>query len=291
MPGSHANSIALIINADDFGFFTAVSKGIVRCAQMGAISATGIMANGPRFDAVIDWLRDLTHIDIGVHLNLTYGEPLSRNGLRHRALPGGRFLPKMVTSALVLQKTLSVSDVKAEWRSQIDRCLDSGLKLQFLNSHEHIHILPPLTRVIHELAKEYGIAYIRYPRPEWKLHGLTAQKFLRNFLMQMTIGLNRNVPTAPSIQVLGIDVSGRLSFEYLSARLTALVPGQFYELMCHPGYFDPGEMKDHTLNHFHAWQQELAVLISPAFKALMRKHHLQLSHFSALKTDAKASRF
>lgn len=286
MPDSHTDSVALIINADDFGFFSAVSKGIVKCAQTGAISATGIMANGPQFDTIKNWLPDLAHIDIGVHLNLTYGAPLSKNCLHHRAFPDGRFLTKIATSALVLRKTLSASDVKAEWRCQIDRCLDAGMKLQFLNSHEHIHILPPLTRVIQELAEEYGIAHIRYPRPEWPLQNLSAQNFLRNFMIQTAIGLNRSFPAAPAVQVLGIDASGRLSYEYLNARLTTLVPGKVYELMCHPGYFDPDEIKDNTLIAFHAWQQELAVLTCPEFKALMRKYHLRLSRFSALKNDS-----
>ena len=31
-----------------------------------------------------------------------------------------------------------------EWRAQIERCLDSGLRVSFLNSHEHLHMLPAL---------------------------------------------------------------------------------------------------------------------------------------------------
>ena len=286
MPNPHPNSIALIINADDFGFFAAVTKGIIQCAQKSAISATGIMANGPRFDEFKNQLIDLTHIDIGVHLNLTYGEPLSKNCRRHGAMQGGCFRPKIETAALVLQKSLSASDVKAEWRSQIDRCLDAGLNLHFLNSHEHIHILPALTRIIQELAHEYGIVHIRYPRPEWKRHPVTAKNFLRNLLMHIAIGLNKNFPTDSLIHVLGINVSGRLSFEYLSACFNRLIPGQVYELMCHPGHFDPEEMKDASLNHFHLWQQELEVLTSPALAAQMRKQHLHLARFSILKQGA-----
>lgn len=42
-----AAPVRLIINADDYGYFTCVNRGILAAAKAGAITATGVLANSP----------------------------------------------------------------------------------------------------------------------------------------------------------------------------------------------------------------------------------------------------
>jgi hypothetical protein len=58
-----------------------------------------------------------------------------------------------------------------------------------------------------------------------------------------------------------------------------LEPGKTYELMCHPGYYNPAEIGDTALTRFHAWQEELELLTSDGFKTLMQKYSIRLSRF------------
>ncbi len=60
--------IQLIINADDYGYFPCVSRGIIEAAQAGALTATGILANHPDLSTQLDWLDSVPHLDVGVHL-------------------------------------------------------------------------------------------------------------------------------------------------------------------------------------------------------------------------------
>lgn len=287
MATHRANLIPLVINADDFGYFASVSRGIVECARKGSITATGVIANGPRFKELIPWLFELPHIDLGVHLNLTYGIPLTSDFRRNPALRGGQFTAKMNTAALIMLKALPVDAVKAEWRAQIERCLEAGLTVRFLNAHEHIHILPMLAGPIEDLAREYGIAHVRRPVPDWKARPLTASSLLRNMLMQLAVVANSASRSTPSIRVLGIGASGKLTFDYLNKCFARLSPGSVYELMCHPGYFDPDEIEDPSLCSFHAWQQELELLNGSRFRMLLKKREIHLSRFSQLSNETQ----
>jgi predicted glycoside hydrolase/deacetylase ChbG (UPF0249 family) len=46
--------------------------------------------------------------------------------------------------------------------------------------------------------------------------------------------------------------------------------------MCHPGHFDPDEVRDPALVRYHGWEQELAALRSPAFAELRQRHSVRL---------------
>jgi predicted glycoside hydrolase/deacetylase ChbG (UPF0249 family) len=270
--------ISLIINADDFGYFSSVSRGIAECARQGVITATGIMANGPRFAELKSWLDKIPYIDLGVHLNITYGKPLSTDYQRHLA----KFKGHLETAALIMQNAIPVAAVKAEWRAQIERCLEAGLTISFLNTHEHIHLLPMLAGRLEELAQEYGIEHIRHPRPEWIGGTASFSSILRNLLMHMAIISSGVSRLKPRIQMIGNLVSGKLDLNYLKRCFAGLVPGRTYELMCHPGFYNPNEIQDSRLCKFHAWEQELNVLTGFGLKSLMRQRHIQLTRFSEL---------
>lgn len=284
MPDQKKNPpIFIVVNADDFGYFASVSRGIVECARQGTVTATGVMANGPRFDELINWLYDLPQIDVGVHLNLTYGRPLSQVCRRYMLPFGGFFAPRVKTAGMILQKRLPVAVIKSEWRTQIERCLNAGLTIRFLNTHEHIQILHGLTDVMLELAREYRIENIRLPRPEWKAWPASFSAVIRNLLLYTATNLNGTFRLRNPIRVIGIGVSGKLTFEYLYRLFTSLVPGRIYELMCHPGFYDPDEIRDHRLRRFHSWQQELDLLTGRALKDLLQGFHIKLQRFRDIR--------
>lgn len=279
MQNENNQPIFLIINADDYGFFPSVSRGIVYCAKQGVVTAIGIMANGPQFDSLVGKLHDLSQISFGIHLNVTYGKPISKDCAQYLEATGGFFPGKFKTAGMVIKKQLPVSAVMAEWRAQIERCFDSGLDIRFLNTHEHIHLLPPLAGPILGIAQEYGIRHVRHPEPEWKTRPLTCNAFLRNFLIQITNFFNRTHRSYLPIPVIGIAASGKLTTEYLDQRFGLLKPGKTYELMCHPGYHDPGTIRDPALTRFHSWNEELELLTSNTFKTLLKSYNIKLSGF------------
>jgi len=245
----------LIVNADDYGYFNSVSQGILEAASHGIVTATGIFANSGHFAEHVGWLRDNASLDLGVHLNITNQAPLTINMQNRLSRWTGHFPGKYTMSRALLSGKITTEDVRSEWRAQIKRCFDEGLQIRFLNSHEHIHMLPPLFPVLQALAGEYGISHIRFPTSE-PFRNLTTGALVRDILIKITGLFNRPHLTNPAARFLGLGESGRLGTEYLQQRLPELKPGHVYELMCHPGYYDANEINDSRLLNYHDWKRE-----------------------------------
>ena len=276
--------IRLVVNADDYGYFNCVSKGILELAQHGWVTATAVMANSPNFVEQAKRLAACDAVDVGVHLNLTYGPPLTERMAERLTFNGRVFSSKSRMARAILSKEIAGEDVELEWRAQIVRCLDAGLKIVFLNSHEHLHALPGLAPHVWNLAKAFGIAHVRVPRSEWSWP-LTPAGLVRNLAIDIVRPFNRSQASRQSPRFIGLGQSGRISLDYLRRLLGTLSRDRAYELMCHPGYFDPQEITDPSLRSYHAWEQEMAVLRSPELKQLYEDLNVQLvgyRHFPPL---------
>ena len=279
-------AIRLIVNADDYGYFPCVSRGILQAAISGVVGATGILANGPQVAEQARWLDDCEDLDLGVHLNLTAGRPLTQ-ALAER-LDQGRFPSPFALAARLLTGRIGVALVRDEWRAQIESLLSlrpGGLPLRFLNSHEHVHMLPPLFRVATGLAREYRLPFIRRVRVDWRPpFGVPA--LLRNLVMGAMVLANSGQADRAQPLFIGLSRSGRLDLAYLKARFAGLRPGSVYELMCHPGLFDPAQITDPRLLVYHDWEGELALLCGEAFRSLCASYGIELTNYRALASRA-----
>ncbi len=279
----------LIINADDYAYFDCVSRGILACADAGTVTATGVFANSPLLDEHAAWLEGYPALDVGVHLNLTDRMPLTRP--LTSALSGchGRFPGKFAISRAILARRIPVHLVRDEWRAQIERCLANNLRPRFLNSHEHIHMLPPLYPVAVALADEYGIGHVRFSTPEWP-RTASASALMRDGIMAVLAGINRlrMVRAAPGF--LGMSESGRLSSQFLSQLLPKLRPGRIYELMCHPGSPATGETVDERILSYHDWDLERRTLSDPQTKVELARHNIRLIGYRHLRITPEGLR-
>lgn len=272
-------TIQLIVNADDYGYFSCVSRGIVEAAQSGAITATGILANKPDLNTQLQWLDAVPQLELGLHLNLTFGQPLT-SVMRDKLVRwNGCFPNAYLMSLLIVTGKISVAVVREEWCAQIEAC--QSKKLVFLNSHEHIHMLPVLFPLAVELAQTYNIPHVRLTQAEW-LKPLTGAGLIRNTLMQTMQMFNQRHIKTPTPLFLGLSHSGKLNYDALSLIFSKLQAGQCYELMCHVGRFDTNEITDAKLLAYHDWEAELALLQSPALQELYQQFNIQLSHYSHL---------
>jgi hypothetical protein len=273
-----------VVNADDYGYFRAVTRGILETVDAGAVTATGVLANGPALAAYASALRERPEVDAGVHLNLTLGEPLT-GGVRERlARSGGRWPGRAGLLAALLTRALRPADLMAELRAQIERCLGLGLVVRFLNGHEHVHMLPGVLPRVRALAAEYGIAFVRIVTPEWRsgTGGLRAGPLARSAVLQALAWLHWRAGPVPGPRLVGAGVSGHLTTADLDRRLARLAPGRDYELMCHPGFRDDGEVRDPGLLAFHHWDEERKLLAGPGFRARCEAFGVRLARFRDL---------
>jgi predicted glycoside hydrolase/deacetylase ChbG (UPF0249 family) len=107
----------------------------------------------------------LLPFDLGVHLNLTQGRPLT-----------GRCYPAALldrrccfagigrTAALLLARSKRFeSNIRSELRAQIERVLASNVSVTHFNGHQYIELVPLVGDLMIELALQYGIHVLRLP--------------------------------------------------------------------------------------------------------------------------------
>jgi predicted glycoside hydrolase/deacetylase ChbG (UPF0249 family) len=281
----HSDSApCLVVNADDYGGFACVSRGIIEAAESGVVTATGVFANMSSFEERVAWLKQCEELDVGVHLNLTDGAPLTERMRKSLARWSGAFPRKLAMVMAILSGTVRLDDIEGEWRAQVERCRGAGLKLSFLNSHEHLHMLPGLLPMAKRLAADYDIAHVRFPTARFGGADSMAS-LVRSAVINVLGALNRRHADAVAAGFIGMEASGRLTIEYLENAMPRLRGGGVYELMCHPGRFDPQEVTDPRLLGYHDWEGELRTLTGPAVRELLDRCSVRLIGFRHLGVE------
>ena len=151
----------VIVNADDFGCSSHITRDISRCIASGRVSSTTIMANMPAFAEACEAARDGGYLDrIGVHLNLTTGAPLSDPPPEFRDESGNLAFPEIRRGG----STTLLRAAAAELRAQVRRVIDAGIRPTHFDSHNHIINGWPYLHVALDVAREYGVDKMRLTR-------------------------------------------------------------------------------------------------------------------------------
>jgi len=276
-------AIRLVVNADDFGLAERVNDGILLAHRSGIVTAASLMPVGRAFEHAADGCRRVPTLDVGVHLTLVAETPLLANA---STLTGGdgRF-PRAVGAFMkrYLQGKIRRADIEAELRAQIERLLDHGLTPTHLDSHQHLHALPGVARIVRQLAARYGIPFVRVPVEEFRIHRpLSLRAVYRragalllrgSWLAARLAGAAR---AGRRLRFLGFAEGGRLNRARLHRLLLSLQPGRTYELMCHPG-FTPREPDIRHWSYHH--EQELLALTSASTRAVIAARGIRLCSF------------
>src|ERR1700751_1771878 len=67
----------LIVNADDLGWTEGVNRGIAEAHRNGIVTSASLLANGAAFASGVELARSTPRLGVGVHLNLSDGEPVA----------------------------------------------------------------------------------------------------------------------------------------------------------------------------------------------------------------------
>lgn len=162
-------SMALIVNADDFGKSPEVNKAIAECFNKGYINRTTVMVNMPYAEEAFDIAKENGFIDkVGLHINLTEGRPLSDSIKLNSDFCNmeGVFTAAFYRSTkkrLHMDKE-SVSDITEEVKAQIDKYLSLGFTLKHIDSHHHVHTNYPVYKSLKILSRYYNFSSIRLSR-------------------------------------------------------------------------------------------------------------------------------
>ena len=158
-----------ILNADDFGMSEAYNRAILEGYSSGILKSAGLVANGEAFEEawknVIPACPDL---GVGIHLNVIEGKSLCL-GLDRLTDEEGNFnnsYAQLLLKSLNKKDTAFMEQLEKEFRAQIEEVM-KHTKVTHIDSHVHVHSIPPIFELVCRLAKEYGIKQIRsqYEKP------------------------------------------------------------------------------------------------------------------------------
>lgn len=260
----------VVLHADDYGMNSAVNAGILRAFRDGLLTSTSLLANAPGADAACAAWPKLTDdlrsgsvassdrrrqlgdhqepFDLGIHLNLTQGRPLSTsypdellNGhgqfpgigpvFRQLRCPGSRF------RAAVLQ----------ELQLQIQRMLDHHIQPTHLNGHQYVELMPGVSELIPELVTKYRIPVVRVARETGLVRTVLGSgrvapfgvALIKRYYAARFQRLRSISPLKSPIRFFGTAHAGLVSRSILSQFLRFSSPHGCTEIGLHPA-IEPG---------------------------------------------------
>jgi len=232
----------VILNADDFGWTDGHNLAVEKASMLGVLHRASLMCTGEAFYEAVELAQRLPKLGVGVHLTLNEGFPLTK----HTSLPNvtcvnGAFYDDAFDLArLWLQGKLITDEVSLEWRCQLERALEAGIRPTHLDSHKHVHLIPPLLEVVIALAQEAHIDYIRLPL-ERSFRHILRRGVSGVILWMLAIRASKRLLQAGmkfADHFIGIGYSGEMTSSRLR-RSMLHAGGGLTEIMVHPAVVTP----------------------------------------------------
>ena len=268
----------LIVCADDFGCSSAINQAVLRAHEEGILTTASLMVNETASAEAVALARASSRLGVGLHLTLSHG---------HATLPP-RDVPGLVNAEGELPGNLGdavwrylcrrdlLAPLRAEIHAQFGKFRATGLALDHVNGHLHLHLLPTVFRILMEDAPQLGIERLRLPADPFWLNtrlasGRWASRAFRAILFHMLAARARPKLRRRGIRhtgrVFGVLQTSRVDEAYALRLLARLPPGDS-ELYTHPSL-------DRHRNEFDA-------LISPRVREQIKQSGIQLIRYQDL---------
>lgn len=243
-PLAAAEPPELLIRADDIGMNHAVNSAMLEVIRTGLPFSATVMVPCPWFPEAARILRDNPQVSVGIHLTLNsewadyrWGPVLGATRVPSLVDDNGYFFH---TAAELFENDMSLDEVAAELRAQIEQAQRAGLKLDFLDYHMLTAMrTPELRAVVEKLANEFRLGLSHYfGEPSLSLWDVAPERKLVT-LMDLVEQVQPGVPTL-LVMHLGQE----------TPEMNALVDANWVA--------DPYRVAKHR-------SEELAALTSPAF--------------------------
>lgn len=156
----------LIITADDLGLSPGVTRGVLEAHRNGVVRSASLLVTFPDAPEAAALARAEPRLEVGLHLDVVGGRPVS-DPARIRSLVDdeGRFRPLGAFTARLLTGRIRAAELAREIRAQADRATALGIPATAWDSHRHVHLMPPVLRIVAPIARERGVRWLRRAGP------------------------------------------------------------------------------------------------------------------------------
>jgi len=273
----------LIVNADDFGLHPNINKGIELAAEQGIVTSISFITNTPYFAESLTIAKRHPEISVGVHLNLTDGQPLfSSDNLRFLLNKKGEFFGShsRVIYAII-SHPIRLRQIRDEFTRQIKKLLANQINISHLDSHGHIHLLPSLFNIVSELAEEFHIPFVRIPREKLSLRDYFSRWPLPGINLLAKHGIHHltNSQVRHPDHFFGLKDAGKFTKKRLIKIIKQLDNG-ITEIAVHPG--NDNRMLAKKFDWGYAWNEELLALTDKEVRDEICRRQIDLTNFSRI---------
>ena len=268
----------LIVNADDFGRSHSINEAVIRAHGEGILTSASLMVNEPGFDEAVALARQNPKLGVGLHLSLL----CAHSALSPEKIPGlvntrGEFPNNPVGGGFRYFFNRSLREpLRAEIHAQFARFYATGLPLDHVNGHLHLHLHPTVFRILMDDAEKLGIRRMRLTRDGfWRSTRMARGRWfsrashalIYEWLSQRARKPLRQHGIRHTQISFGLLQNARVDEEYILKLLPELPAGDS-ELYSHP-----------SLDEF---KHEFDALVSPRVKEQIKKLGIELIRYQDL---------
>ncbi len=172
----------LILYNDDFGATHGLTDAVKQSFLNGTTTSASVRTNGAAFRyAVEEVLPAIPGLEVGLHVNLTEGPPQASPAEVPRLIDPRGFLKRsFVDYYLSARHDAEVlKQVEIEIRAQFEKAAGCGLRMNHVNGHQHVHMIPGIFEMVCRMMTDYGMKFIRIPSEPF----FVTRRFLDNHHM------------------------------------------------------------------------------------------------------------
>ena len=268
----------LIVNADDFGRSASINQAVIRAHCEGILTTASLMVNEPAFEEAVALAREHPRLGVGLHLTLLCGH----SALPPERLPGlvnarGQFSSNPASAGFryFFQRSLR-EPLRQELHAQFQKFRATGLPLDHVNGHLHLHLHPTVFRILMADAGQLGIKRLRLTFDPLRLNLRLVSGHLAYRALHVVIFHPLSARARPALAqrgirhteaVFGLLQNARVDENYVN-RLLPQLPAGDSELYSHP-----------SLDEF---KNEFDALVSPRVQEQVQSLGIKLIRYQDL---------
>lgn len=263
----------VIFTADDFGLAPEVNEAVEEAHTKGVLSCASLMVGAPAAADAVARARRLPSLRVGLHVTVADGKAL----LPHAAIPAladdAGNLPRNLVTAGVhwFFSPAARRDLAREIRAQFEAFRATGLTLDHVNAHNHMHLHPTVLGIVIRVAADYGSPAMRLP---WEPPaGLLAPWLALLRARLRAAGIRHNAT------LVGMTATGHLTADKVVAALSQIEDG-VTEFYFHPASRNTPELESQAPGYDRLG--ELNALLSPMVVETLREKGLKPLGFGDL---------
>jgi hopanoid biosynthesis associated protein HpnK len=268
----------LIVNADDFGRSHSINQAVIRAHREGILTTTSLMVNEVGFDEAVQLAKENPKLGVGLHITTVCGKAvLSPQKIPNLVNASGEFTNNPASAGMrYFFSPACRKQLHDEISAQFEKFHATGLPLDHVNGHLHLHMHPAIFSILVENAERFGIRRMRLTNDRFFLNARIASgewiyrighTIIFKFLSAWERSTFKRKKFAHTDIVFGLLQNARVDEDYVTKLLPEL-PSGVSELYSHP-----------SLDEF---KNEYDALVSPKTMALVRELGIELIRYGDL---------